>query len=56
MQKGWLYIKDFGGFINNTKNLSTIPDNDILITADAEGLYPSIPHEAGLRTLRETLV
>ena len=56
MQKGWLYIKDFGSFINKTKNLSTIPDNDILITADVEGLYPSIPHEAGLRTLRETLV
>ena len=28
MQKGWSYIKDSGDFINKTKNLSTIPDND----------------------------
>ena len=55
MQKGWSYIKDAGDFINKTKNLSTIPDNAILVTADIVGLYPSIPHEAGLRALREAL-
>ena len=38
-----------------TKHLSTIPDNAILVTADVVGLYPSIPHEAGLRALREAL-
>ena len=27
MQKGWSYIKDFGDFINKTRNLSTIHDN-----------------------------
>ena len=55
MQKSWSYIKDSGDFINKTKNLSTIPDNVILVTADVVGLYPSIPHEAGLRALREAL-
>ena len=55
MQKGWSYIKDSGDFINKTKSLSTIPDNAILVTADIVGLYPSIPHEAGLRALREAL-
>ena len=55
MQKGWSYIKDSGDFINKTKNLSIIPDNAILVTADVVGLYPSIPHEAGLRALREAL-
>ena len=55
MQKGWSYIKDSGDFINKTKNLSTISDNAILVTADVVGLYPSIPHEAGLRALREAL-
>ena len=55
MQKGWSYIKDSGDFINKTKNLSTIPDNAILVTADVVGLYPSIPHEVGLRALREAL-
>ena len=52
MHKGWSYIKDF---INKTKNLSTIPDNALLITADVVGLYPSIPHEAGLRALKEAI-
>ena len=56
MQKGWSYIKDSGDFINKTKSLSTIPDNAILVTADVVGgLYPCIPHEAGLRGLREAL-
>ena len=55
MQKGWSYIKDSGDFINKTKNLSTIPDNAILVTADVVGLHPSIPHEAGLRALKEAL-
>ena len=55
MQKGWSYIKDSGDFINKTKNVSIIPDNAILVTGDVVGLYPSIPHEAGLRALRETL-
>ena len=41
--------------INKIKNLSTITDNFILVTEDAVVLYPSIPHEAGLQTLRETL-
>ena len=55
MQKVWSYIKDSGDFINKTKNLSTIPDNAILVTADVMGLYPSIPHEAGLGVFREAL-
>ena len=55
MQKGWLYIKDCADFINKTINFSTMPDNAILVTAGIVGLYPSIPHEAGLRALREAL-
>ena len=27
------------------KNLKSLPSNSILVTADAVGLYPSIPHE-----------
>ena len=55
MQKGWSYNKDSGDFTNKTKNVSTIPGNAILVTADVVGLYPRIPHEAGLRALREAL-
>ena len=37
-----------GDFLNKTKK-------PILATADVVGLYPSIPHKAGLRALREAL-
>ena len=55
MQNGWSYIKDSGDFINKTKNLSNIPDNAFLVTANGGVLYPSIPQKAGLRALREAL-
>ena len=55
MQKGKSYIKDSGDFINKIKSIENIPEGSILVTADAVGLYPSIPHEAGLNALRETL-
>ena len=37
------------------KTLGCIPDNAILVTADIVGLYPSIPHQAGLTALKEAL-
>ena len=55
MQKGKSYIKDSGDFINKIKSIENIPEGSILVTADGVGLYPSIPHEAGLNALRETL-
>ena len=55
MQKGKSYIKDSGDFINKIKSIENIPESSILVTADVVRLYPSIPHEAGLNALRETL-
>ena len=55
MPKGWSYIKDCGDFIKKINNLYSIPENVILVTADAVGLYPSTPHEVGLKALRGTL-
>ena len=55
MQDGWSCIKDSNDFIKKTKHLKNIPDNAILVTADVVGLYPSIPHEVGLRALKEVL-
>ena len=55
MRRVWSYIKDSGDFLKNTRNLSSIPENAILITADVVGLYPSIPHEAEVKGLREVL-
>ena len=51
MQSGKSYIKDSGHFLEKIKTLGCIPDNAILVTADVVGLYPSIPHQAGLISL-----
>ena len=53
MQMGWLYIKDSGDF--KTQNLILMLENAILVTMDVVGLYPSIPHETGLKSLSEVL-
>ena len=55
MQNGRLYIKDFNDFIKKIKHLKNILDNNILLTVDVVGLYPSIPHKAELRTLQQVL-
>ena len=41
--------------MEKVKHLGQIPDGAILVTADAVGLYPSIPHKTGLKTLRRRL-
>ena len=35
--------------------MGSIPDNSILVTADVTVLYPSTPHDVGLKALREVL-
>ena len=55
MQEAWSYIKDFGDFIKKLKNIDHIPQDAIMVTADVVGLYPSIPHDAGLEALRKAL-
>ena len=49
------YIKDSGDFMRKIKNISTIPNGSILVTADVARLYPSILHEAGLRAQEKAL-
>ena len=56
IQRWWSNIKDSGDFLKKTRNLGSIHENTILVTADVVDLYPSIPHEAGLKALREVLV
>ena len=53
--KSWSFIKNSNVFINKTKNLKDIPQDALLVTADFVGLYSSIPHETGLKALREAL-
>ena len=54
LKVGKSYINT-GDFLESFKNLGNIPSNAILVTADVVGLYPSIPHEAGLLDLDEKL-
>ena len=55
MQNGKLYVRDSRRFLEKIKNISTLPENSILVTADVVGLCPSIPHQAALSALKEAL-
>ena len=55
MQNGKSYIRDSRHFLERIKNINTIPENAMLVTADVVDLYPSIPHEAGLGALKRAL-
>ena len=55
MQNGKSYIRDSSDFISKIKDLNNIPQGALLVTADVVGLYPSIPHDLGLKPLREVL-
>ena len=55
MQSSWSCINDSGDFLRKIKQIGNLPENSILVTADVVGLYPSIPHELGLKALEEGL-
>ena len=55
MQNSWSYLKDSGDFLKKMENIDSIPEDTLLVTADVVGLYPSIPHTAGLAALRDAL-
>ena len=42
-------------FLEKIKTVGSVPENAILVTADVVGLYPNIPHQAGLKDLKEAL-
>ena len=55
MRKGLSYSKDSGDFISNIKQIGSVPENAILVTADVVGLYPSILHNVGLKARKQAL-
>ena len=55
MQNGKPYIRDSGHFLEKIRNISTLAENAILVTADVVGLCPSIAHQAALSALKEAL-
>ena len=55
MRNSCSYIRDSGDFIDTIKRIKNIPRDAILIYVDVIGLYPCIPHVAGLKALKNAL-
>ena len=51
MQEGAPY-KDTVDFLSKIKNIC-VTELVLLVTANVVGIYPNIPHEAGLKSLRK---
>ena len=49
------FIKDTNHFLRKIKSLGQLPEGAILCTVDVVCLYPNIPHEEGLASLRKFL-
>ena len=54
-QKANSFIKDTNHFLRKIKSLGQLPEGAVVCTIDVVGLYPSIPHEEGLASLRRFL-
>ena len=54
-QKVKSYTQDINDFLKKIANLPPLPDDLILCTIDAVGLYPNVPHEEGLIAIRNAL-
>ena len=54
-QKVKSYIQDTNDFLKKIANLPPLPDDLILWTIDIVGLFPNIPYEEGLITIRRAL-
>ena len=52
MKQGNSYIKDTGDFLEKLRAIGRILKGSIPVTADVVGLNPNIPHDEGLRVLR----
>ena len=55
MQDSWSYNKSSSDFLTKIENISGIPVGAFLVTKDVAGLYPRIPHGAGLEALQVRL-
>ena len=49
------YIKDTNDFLKKLRDLPDLPEESVICSIDAVGLYPSIPNEESLRFLRNVL-
>jgi hypothetical protein len=49
------YLRDTRDFLQKIRSNNSFPDNTLLASVDVVNLYPSIPHEDGLRALSKFL-
>ena len=49
------YVKDTNDFLRKLNDISTLPQNALLVTIDVVGLYPHTPHNEGLDAIRHAL-
>ena len=54
-QKVKSYVKDTNDFLRKIANLPPLPEDLIFCTVDVVGLYPNIPHDEGLKAVRNAL-
>ena len=54
-QKVKSYVKDTNDFLRKIENLPPLPEDLIFCTIDVVGLYPNIPHDEGLKAVRNAL-
>ena len=54
-QKVNSFIKDTNHFLRKINSLGQLPEGAFLCAIDVVGLYPKIPHEEGLASLRKFL-
>ena len=48
-------MKDSEDFLKKVQNMGKIPQDSVFVTADVVDLYPSMPHNAGLKALKDAL-
>ena len=53
IKQGNLFIKDTDNFLEKLRTVGELPKGTILVITDVVALYPSIPHDEGLKVLRK---
>ena len=48
-------VTDTNDFLKKFRDISSLPSGAIMVTIDVVGLYPHIPHDKGLQSIREAL-
>ena len=51
MRSAKSYVRGTSNFLKKLKELGRVPQNELLLTGDLVGFYPSIPHLDGLEAL-----